>query len=208
MTIIMQYPVSDFAQGPYNFCIGRFEVYFNPLHPDSLTPGRREGPRWCDLHTELVKDSKNNMALFVIRLFHMFLCKLSLGVFHLLTLSFPEAILYTITFRNIIATTKAVAANGILKQEALKKRKQKNTLNIYLTFGAWIIQCCVNLFMLFVTKAIFGKNLHLHSILTQLQLTFNFTILPFLYVIVADKSIKNHLINREFKSVVILLLTL
>ena len=33
MTIAIQFPVSDFPQGPFNFCLGRFEVYFNPTHP-------------------------------------------------------------------------------------------------------------------------------------------------------------------------------
>jgi hypothetical protein len=33
MTLILQFPVFDFMQGPYNHCIGRFEVYFNPTHP-------------------------------------------------------------------------------------------------------------------------------------------------------------------------------
>ena len=33
MTLIMQFPTFDFMQGPYNHCIGRFEVYFNPMHP-------------------------------------------------------------------------------------------------------------------------------------------------------------------------------
>jgi len=26
MTIAIQFPVSDFPQGPFNFCLGRFEV--------------------------------------------------------------------------------------------------------------------------------------------------------------------------------------
>jgi len=33
LTLAIQFPVSDFAQGPFNFCLGRFEVYFNPTHP-------------------------------------------------------------------------------------------------------------------------------------------------------------------------------
>jgi hypothetical protein len=35
----VSYPVADFIHGPYYHCIGRFEVYFNPTHPDPLTPG-------------------------------------------------------------------------------------------------------------------------------------------------------------------------
>ena len=39
ITISIQYPVSDFIHGPLNHCIGRFEVYFNPYHPDTKTEG-------------------------------------------------------------------------------------------------------------------------------------------------------------------------
>ena len=41
MTISVQYPVSDFIHGPLNLCIGRFEVYFNPYHPDTITEGKK-----------------------------------------------------------------------------------------------------------------------------------------------------------------------
>ena len=41
MTISVQYPVSDFIHGPLNLCIGRFEVYFNPYHPDTKTEGKK-----------------------------------------------------------------------------------------------------------------------------------------------------------------------
>ena len=36
ITLILQFPTFDFMQGPYNHCIGRFEVYFNPTHPGDL----------------------------------------------------------------------------------------------------------------------------------------------------------------------------
>jgi hypothetical protein len=39
ITLSIQYPVSDFIHGPLNLCIGRFEVYFNPYHPDTKTEG-------------------------------------------------------------------------------------------------------------------------------------------------------------------------
>jgi|LakMenEpi03Aug12_release.lakeMendotaPanAssembly.Ray.scaffolds.fasta_scaffold978142_1 hypothetical protein len=39
MTISLQYPVSYYAHGPLNYCKGRFEVFFNPMHSDPFTPG-------------------------------------------------------------------------------------------------------------------------------------------------------------------------
>ena len=40
MTLSLQFPVSDFIHGPFNHCRGRFEVFFNPTHPDPITPGK------------------------------------------------------------------------------------------------------------------------------------------------------------------------
>jgi hypothetical protein len=39
MTLSVQFPISDFIHGPFNRCIGRFETFFNPMHPDPITPG-------------------------------------------------------------------------------------------------------------------------------------------------------------------------
>ena len=39
ITFSLQFPIFDFPQGPFNHCIGRFEVYFDPKHPDPFTPG-------------------------------------------------------------------------------------------------------------------------------------------------------------------------
>ncbi len=36
---ITRFPTFDFIHGPYNHCLGRFEVYFNPKHPDPITQG-------------------------------------------------------------------------------------------------------------------------------------------------------------------------
>ena len=41
ITLSHLYPVSDFIHGPYNHCMGRFEVFFNPYHPDTITEGEQ-----------------------------------------------------------------------------------------------------------------------------------------------------------------------
>lgn len=46
MTLSLQYPVSDFIHGAFNNCRGRFEVFFNPTHPDPITPGKLIGCSW------------------------------------------------------------------------------------------------------------------------------------------------------------------
>jgi hypothetical protein len=40
ITFSVQFPVFDFSQGPFNYCLGRFEIYFNPKHSDPFTPGK------------------------------------------------------------------------------------------------------------------------------------------------------------------------
>jgi hypothetical protein len=40
MDLSFQFPITDYAHGPFNQCIGRFEVYFNPTHGDPFTPGK------------------------------------------------------------------------------------------------------------------------------------------------------------------------
>lgn len=208
VTLTVQLPPSDFAQGPYNYCLGRFEVYFNPQHPDPITPGRRQGLEWCEIHFQLVNESHDSWSMYSLRLIHYILCRLSLVVYFIFVLSFPEAILYALTFWNILGNTRAVADSGILKSDILKRRKQKNTLNIYLTFWAWLIQYIINMFNFLVTRFIFGKSPFLHSLFSLFQLTFNFTIMPFLYILVADETIKTHLLKKEFASAFKRLLTL
>ena len=39
MTLALQYPVYDYIHYPYNYCMGRFEVLFIPLHQDPVSPG-------------------------------------------------------------------------------------------------------------------------------------------------------------------------
>jgi hypothetical protein len=48
MTVALSYPVDDSVHGPFNHCVGRFEVYFNPKHPDPITPGRRQCGKRCN----------------------------------------------------------------------------------------------------------------------------------------------------------------
>lgn len=40
MTLAMQFPIRDSIHGPYHHCMGRFEIYYNPFHHDTTTPGK------------------------------------------------------------------------------------------------------------------------------------------------------------------------
>ena len=39
MTFSLQFPVANHIHGPYNNCVGRFEIFFDPTHPDPITSG-------------------------------------------------------------------------------------------------------------------------------------------------------------------------
>jgi len=39
ITLSSIFPVTDYKHGPYNHCIGRFEIYFDPKNMDPITPG-------------------------------------------------------------------------------------------------------------------------------------------------------------------------
>jgi hypothetical protein len=109
MTLSLQYPVSDYVHGPYNYCKGRFEVYFNPTHPDAITPGRREGEKNCVESKRWANDS-----MFSTRIEHFFKvsvfisCTISRHLLYILTMSLPEMVLYPLTFRHIIKHNKQV----------------------------------------------------------------------------------------------------
>jgi hypothetical protein len=87
-------------------------------------------------------------------------------------LSVPEIVLYGSTFCWLIKNTKRTELAGILKPEVMKRRRQKNALNIAMTFWAWLAQFVSNIMYIIVIKLFFGKlKFHqaLFSILTISQ---------------------------------------
>ena len=91
--------------------------------------------------------------------------------------------------------------------EAIKRRKQQNTLNIYLTFWAWVAQFFTNMFNLVLIHAFFGKNIFAHAISALFHLTLNFNVLPFFYMVFADESIKAAIYYKQYKEVLRLFLS-
>ncbi len=64
--------------------MGRFEVYFNPTHPDPITPGRRDRASYCQ-----------TLSGF-FGLFMMLGCKTSVVLVFASTLCIPEITLYMV----------------------------------------------------------------------------------------------------------------
>ena len=190
MTMAVNYPISDFIHGPYNHCIGRFEVYFNPKHPDPFTPGRREGGRHCDdtYIWATVPDLSQGTRIFRLSIFSI--CKFTKLLFWLVTFCVPEMILYPVTFRYITTSTNQIARSGILLPDMVTRRRQQNSINIYVTWLACIAQFVTNIIFVVLMKGFFGKNKFYHLLFAIVTVSFNFNVMPIFYIILIDGSLK------------------
>jgi hypothetical protein len=144
---------------------------------------------------------------FVLRAFVLGCCLTSKWFFYLVILSIPEIILYPITFHRIIKVTNTTASTGSLRSDVIKRRKQQNAFNIYVTFWAWLAQFLTNMLDLALIHAFFGKNVFLHSICALLHLTLNFNVLPFFYIVAADEQVKAAIYCKQYKDAAKLFLT-
>ncbi len=127
------------------------------------------------------------------------ICLCSKFLINLISFSVPELVMYTLTFHHIIVHTRRTADAEILRPEVIRKRKQQNTLNIYLTFWIWIAQFSTNLTIFISVKSLFGRSLFVHTFLALMNLTLNFAILPIFYMVAANDVIKAALIKRKFR---------
>jgi hypothetical protein len=107
-------------------------------------------------------------------------------------------ILYPIIFLKIRANNKHIAMTGILQPEVLIRRKQKHTLNIIITFWAFLAQFITNLIYIVGYVFFFGTDKFHHSLLAVVTVTLNFNILPFFYIFVADDEVKAAILSRDF----------
>ena len=175
---------------------------------DALTPGRRSDyGNICDVRRSWAFEPGLTNAEFYPRLISCLLCVVTRWTVTLMLMSVPEMILYPLTFRHILSTTNMVALRQILSPEVIKRRKEQNSMNIYLTFLNWLAQFVTNMLLLVMRNFMFGQNLLLHGLFALLHLTINFSVLPILYVVAADDEIKKALSGRNFGQVFRLLLS-
>lgn len=200
VTLFTQFPIEDFPQGPYNFCLGRFEVYYNPLHNDTTTPGRRAGLDICDIHTKYAFDGDTDLGRRMVWFVLMCLCHTSRSSYILLSTSLPEAVLYILTFWHLKKATNKIASSGVLRPEAMRMRRKQNTFSIYYSLAAWVLQFLNNSFQIFSRIVFIGTNYYLHALFAIFTLTFNFAILPFLYMVAGSDDVKSHLKKFELKA--------
>jgi hypothetical protein len=109
MVVTVQFPISDTLHGPYSRCMGRFETYFNPMHPDPITPGRRKGEEYCQATQRWVLEFGINQYEYIFRLFFFLGCKITTHFIWIVMFGIPEIILYATTFRHIIIHNNQVS---------------------------------------------------------------------------------------------------
>jgi hypothetical protein len=198
MTISVQFPISEFIHGPFQFCIGRFETYFNPTHPDPFTPGRRDGERHCVPTERWAFEPNINEVEQALRILLLSSCLITKAIYWIAMLSLPEIILYCITFLHIKVHTNRTELSGILNPETINRRKQKNTLNIIMTFWAWLAQFATNITYIIVLKLFFGKHRFFQALFAEFTVCLNFNILPLFYIALADEDLKSAILKKEY----------
>ena len=205
LTLSIQYPIYDYIHGPFNYCRGRFEVFFNPTHPDAITPGRREGERHCIetykwAFNDNVQDESVYKYFFKVAVY--FCCKISRNLFYIFTLSLPEIFLYSFTFIHIAKHDKWAALKGIVKPEAFKRRRTQNFVNIYVTFWAWLMQFITNMFIVVIVKFMFGKDQFVMLIMGFISFFLTFNLLPLIYIIMGNENLKRAFASKNYFDII------
>jgi len=96
---------------------------------------------------------------------------------------------------------------GLLNPEIIKNRKQKNNLNIIMTFWVWFAQFVNNIIYMVLIKMFLGKVRFYHSLLAVLTIFVNFNVLPLFYIVIADEDFKMAIVQKEYFVVAKLFLT-
>lgn len=109
----------------------------------------------------------------------------------------PEMILYPITFYHIIRNNDKIAFLGALSPDVINRRKQRNKLNILITFWAWLAQLATNIVYFIFMRMFFGKEGFIHILLSICTISLNFNILPLFYLLMADDDFKISILNRD-----------
>jgi hypothetical protein len=172
-----------------------------------LITGRRAGPKICEEVQIWANELDIGIIIRVLRMTQAMLCIGSNWFFHFIVMSIPEAILYPITFHRMFYLTNTPTLSGALKSETIKRRNQQNTINIYVTFWAWLAQFFTNILNLILLHILYGQYVFLHGLFATLHLTLNFIILPLFYIIAADEQLKTAIYAKQYKEVVRILLT-
>lgn len=203
MTLSVQFPISDSVHGAFNRCIGRFEMFFNPQHPDPITPGRRGGETHCVETGRWAFNAQGlSMTQQIFRIGIYVSCTLTTNTIVILMFGLPEIVLYSFTFVYIVSHNRQTALAGILQPEVIRKRKLQNSLNIIMTFWVWLAQLGTNIIYLVVMFVFYGKVRFYHHLFVILTIGLNFNVLPLFYIVLADNQFKTFLLNRDYYNMI------
>lgn len=114
-------------------------------------------------------------------------------------------ILYPITFWKIHKHNNQVSRSNILGADVMKQRKANNTLNIVMTFNAWLVQLFSNLIVMLLYKVVFGKYRFLHSLMAVVSSSLNFTVFPFIFIILSEHDYKVAFAQKSYLKILLLL---
>jgi len=109
----------------------------------------------------------------------------------------PEMILYTSTFYHIIRNNDQIALLGALNPDVINRRKQRNKLNILITFWAWLAQLVTNIVYFIFMRIFFGKDRFIHILLSICTISLNFNMFPLFYLLMADDDFKIAVLNKD-----------
>lgn len=136
--------------------------------------GRRPGTAICDETYIWAKEPNLTSFMYILRMTHYVFCICSKSFFYFVLLSIPEAILYPMTFHQMIKLTNTKGLSGALKSDTIKRRNQQNTMNIRVTFFAWLAQFFTNMVDFTMLHAFYGQHIFLHGLFALLHLSLNF----------------------------------
>ena len=163
-----------------------------------LISGRRNGETHCEATQRWASENTTDGINHLIRLAFYLSCKMTRLTILIVMLGIPEIICYVITFYNIAKYTNQTAVSGILSPDVIRKRKQRNLLNITMTFWVWLAQLVTNIIYLILLFVFYGKIRFFHNLLVVLTIGLNFNILPLFYITIADGDFRTSLLTKDY----------
>jgi hypothetical protein len=160
-----------------------------------LILGRRNGETYCEATKRWAFENTISGIEYSGRLAFFLSCKSTVNLIWIVMFGIPEIILYSITFYSITKHTNRTALSGILSPHVIKKRRQKNLLNITMTCWVWLAQLVTNIIYLVVMHVFYGKIRFYHNLLVVLTIGLNFNILPLFYITIADGDFRAVFLN-------------
>lgn len=206
MVLLIQLPPSEIGQASFYVCLGRFEVFFDPLHPDSVSPGRRVVTDVCQ---KWYISSDNQSEIFkmpkLFRVGFAATCEISVCLIYGVLTGLPQMFLYYKLYRHIHLHNVKVSSMNLLKPEVEKLRRQQGLINIHVTCVAWILEAACNILNIVYIKYLYGMTLFVHLLSSVFQLSFNYVLMPFLFYIVADVELRSAIYHGRIKEALSLL---